>query len=67
MNDPVKQIIHAILGTLLGIWIVLGAYLTVVGFMAAWYLGLLGLADLALASIVTVAVYIIIINPINND
>lgn len=48
-QNPVQQIINGIFQALLGIWIGFGLYLTIVGFMATWWIGLLGLADLALA------------------
>ena len=61
--NPVQQIINGILQALLGIWVGFGLYMTIVGFMAVWWIGLLGLLDLALAVGVSVLAYYLLFNP----
>lgn len=61
--NPTQQIINGILQALLGIWVGFGLYMTIVGFMAVWWIGLLGLLDLALAVGVSVLAYYLLFNP----
>jgi hypothetical protein len=58
MKNPVQQILDAILGLLLGIWILGGAYLTFVGMMYSFWLGLYGLVALAAGLLVALMVFL---------